>query len=53
MLCPSSKMKEWEDGDGDEGSALLMSCGLWLGDWNGVDDGEGSSDEEEWVEGEW
>jgi hypothetical protein len=46
-------MKEWKDGDDDKGSALLTSCGLWSGDWNGVDDGEGGSDEEEeWIEGE-
>jgi hypothetical protein len=52
ISCPSSRTKEWEDGDGDAGSVVSMSCGLRLGDWNGEDDGEESSDEEEWFEGE-
>jgi hypothetical protein len=28
-----------------------MVCGLDGGEWNGVDDGEMSSNEEEWFEG--
>jgi hypothetical protein len=45
-----SRTNEWEDGDAGSGDSMI--CGLRLGDWNGVDDGEESSDEEEWFEGE-
>jgi hypothetical protein len=50
ISCPSSRTKEWVDGDA--GSVFSMSCGLRLGDWNGEDDGEGDSNDEEWLEGE-
>jgi hypothetical protein len=45
MSCPSSRTKEWEDGS--DGSVVSIGCGLRLGDWNGEDDGEESSDEDE------
>jgi hypothetical protein len=45
MSCPSSRTTEWDDDDA--GSVASMGCGLRLGDWNGDDDGEENSDEEE------